>query len=149
MIGLLQRVSQASIVVEAQTIASIDLGLLAMIGIERGDGSVQVERMLERLLAYRVFLDQEGRMNLALQEVGGGLLLVPQITLTADTQKGNRPSLSRAAAPDLGRVLFEELVRLGQGVGVPVVAGRFGATMQVNLSNEGPVTFLLHVSPDA
>ena len=149
MIGLLQRVSQASIVVEAQTIASIDLGLLAMIGIERGDGSVQVERMLERLLAYRVFLDQEGRMNLALQEVGGGLLLVPQITLTADTQKGNRPSLSRAAAPDLGRVLFEELVRLGQGVGVPVVAGRFGATMQVNLSNEGPVTFLLHVSPDS
>ena len=149
MIGLLQRVSQASIVVEAQTIASIDLGLLAMIGIERGDGSVQVERMLERLLAYRVFLDQEGRMNLALQEVGGGLLLVPQITLTADTQKGNRPSLSRAAAPDLGRVLFEELVRLGQGVGVPVVAGRFGATMQVNLSNEGPVTFLLHVPPDA
>ncbi len=149
MIGLLQRVSQASIVVEAQTIASIDLGLLAMIGIERGDGSVQVERMLERLLAYRVFLDQEGRMNLALQEVGGGLLLVPQITLTADTQKGNRPSLSRAAAPDLGRVLFEELVRLGQGVGVPVVAGRFGATMQVNLSNEGPVTFLLHVPPDS
>ncbi len=149
MIGLLQRVSQASIVVEAQTIASIDLGLLAMIGIERGDGSVQVERMLERLLAYRVFLDQEGRMNLALQEVGGGLLLVPQITLTADTQKGNRPSLSRAAAPDLGRVLFEELVRLGQSVGVPVVAGRFGATMQVNLSNEGPVTFLLHVPPDS
>ena len=149
MIGLLQRVSQASIVVEAQTIASIDLGLLAMIGIERGDGSVQAERMLERLLAYRVFLDQEGRMNLALQEVGGGLLLVPQITLTADTQKGNRPSLSRAAAPDLGRVLFEELVRLGQGVGVPVVAGRFGATMQVNLSNEGPVTFLLHVPPDS
>jgi D-tyrosyl-tRNA(Tyr) deacylase len=149
LIGLLQRVSQASIVVEAQTIASIDLGLLAMIGIERGDGSVQVERMLERLLAYRVFLDQEGRMNLALQEVGGGLLLVPQITLTADTQKGNRPSLSRAAAPDLGRVLFEELVRLGQGVGVPVVAGRFGATMQVNLSNEGPVTFLLHVPPDS
>ena len=149
MIGLLQRVSQASIVVEARTIASIDLGLLAMIGIERGDGSVQVERMLERLLAYRVFLDQEGRMNLALQEVGGGLLLVPQITLTADTQKGNRPSLSRAAAPDLGRVLFEELVRLGQGVGVPVVAGRFGATMQVNLSNEGPVTFLLHVPPDS
>lgn len=149
MIGLLQRVSQASIVVEAQTIASIDLGLLAMIGIERGDGSVQAERMLERLLAYRVFLDQEGRMNLALQEVGGGLLLVPQITLTADTQKGNRPSLSRAAAPDLGRVLFEELVRLGQSVGVPVVAGRFGATMQVNLSNEGPVTFLLHVPPDS
>ena len=135
--------------VEAQIIASIDLGLLAMIGIERGDGSVQAERMLERLLAYRVFPDQEGRMNLALREVGGGLLLVPQITLTADTQKGNRPGLSRAATPDLGRKLFEELVRLGQGVGVPVVAGRFGATMQVNLSNEGPVTFLLHVSPDA
>ena len=135
--------------VEAQTIASIDLGLLVMIGIERGDGSVQAERMLERLLAYRVFPDQEGRMNLALREVGGGLLLVPQITLAADTQKGNRPGLSRAATPDLGRELFEELVRLGQGVGVPVVAGRFGATMQVNLSNEGPVTFLLHVSPDA
>ena len=96
--------------VEAQTIASIDLGLLAMIGIERGDSSVQAERMLERLLAYRVFPDQEGRMNLALREVEGGLLLVPQITLIADTQKGNRPSLSRAATPELGRALFEELV---------------------------------------
>ena len=148
MIGLLQRVSQASVVVEGETIAAIGEGLLVMVGIEHGDGLAQAGRLLERLLAYRVFPDREGRMNLDVREVRGSVLLVPQFTLAADTRKGNRPGFSRAADPDLGRALFEQLVGLGQSTAVPVVAGRFAATMQVNLSNEGPVTFWLRVSPD-
>ena len=149
MIGLLQRVSQASVVVEGETIAAIGEGLLVMVGIEHGDGLAQAGRLLERVLAYRVFPDREGRMNLDVREVHGSVLFVPQFTLAADTRKGNRPGFSRAADPDLGRALFEQLVGLGQSAAVPVVAGRFAATMQVNLSNEGPVTFWLRVSPDA
>ena len=145
LIGLLQRVSQASVVVEGQTIAAIDLGLLVMVGIEREDRGAQAERLLERLLAYRVFPDQGGRMNLDVREAGGSLLLVPQFTLAADTRKGNRPGFSAAADPMLGQALFEQLVGLGRTAAVPVLAGRFGATMQVNLSNEGPVTFWLRV----
>ena len=148
MIGLLQRVSQGSVLVEDETIAAIGAGLLVMVGIEHGDGDAQAERLLERLLAYRVFPDEEGRMNHDVREVGGSVLLVPQFTLAADTRKGNRPGFSRAADPGVGQTLFERLVELGQNVKVPVVAGRFGATMQVNLSNEGPVTFWLRVSPD-
>lgn len=148
MIGLLQRVSQASVVVEGQSVAAIDLGLLVMVGVEVGDGAAQAARLLERLLAYRVFPDREGRMNLDVREAGGSLLLVPQFTLAADTRKGNRPGFSRAADPGLGQELFEQLVDLGRTAAVPVVAGRFGATMQVNLSNEGPVTFWIRVSPD-
>jgi len=148
LIGLLQRVSQASVVVEGQSVAAIDLGLLVMVGVEGGDGAAQAERLLERLLAYRVFPDREGRMNLDVREAGGSLLLVPQFTLAADTRKGNRPGFSRAADPGLGQELFEQLVDLGRTAAVPVVAGRFGATMQVNLSNEGPVTFWIRVSPD-
>ena len=133
---------------EGEPIAAIGPGLLVMVGIEQGDGDAQAERLLERLLAYRVFPDEEGRMNHAVREVGGSVLLVPQFTLAADTRKGNRPGFSRAADPGGGQTLFERLVELGQNVKVPVVAGRFGATMQVNLSNEGPVTFWLRVSPD-
>ncbi len=147
MIGLLQRVSQASVVVEDQTVAEIGLGLLVLVGVETGDGEPQAARLLERVLAYRVFPDAEGRMNLDVRAAGGGLLLVPQFTLAADTHKGNRPGFSRAAEPALGRALFQHLVGLGAGVEVPVVAGRFGASMQVNLSNEGPVTFWLRVAP--
>ena len=148
MIGLLQRVSQASVAVEGETVAAIGTGLLVLVGIERGDGAAQAERLLERLLAYRVFPDGEGRMNLDVRAGGGSILLVPQFTLAADTRKGNRPGFSGAADPAVGRALFEQLVGLGQSAGVPVVAGRFGATMQVNLSNEGPVTFWLRVTPD-
>ena len=148
MIGLLQRVSQASVVVDGETIAAIGTGLLVMVGIEHGDGAAQAERLLERLVAYRVFPDGEGRMNLDVGAVGGSILLVPQFTLAADTRKGNRPGFSGAADPAVGRALFEQLVELGRSAGVPVVAGRFGATMQVNLSNEGPVTFWLRVAPD-
>ena len=148
MIGLLQRVSQASVVVEGQSVAAIGLGLLVMVGVEGGDGAAQAERLLERVLAYRVFPDREGRMNLDVREAGGSLLLVPQFTLAADTRKGNRPGFSRAADRGLGQELFERLVNLGRTAAVPVVAGRFGADMQVNLSNEGPVTFWIRVSPD-
>lgn len=148
LIGLLQRVSEASVIVEGERIAAIEWGLLVMVGIERGDGGAQAGRLLERLLAYRVFPDPEGRMNLDVREAGGSVLLVPQFTLAADTRKGNRPGFSRAADPAHGRALFEQLVGLGRTATVPVVAGRFGATMQVNLRNEGPVTFWLRVSPD-
>ncbi len=147
MIGLLQRVSRASVVVAGETVAAIDLGLLVLVGVERGDAAAQAGRLLERLLAYRVFPDAEGRMNLDVREAGGSLLLVPQFTLAADTRKGNRPGFSRAADPAAGEALFRTLVGLGRAAPVPVVAGRFGATMQVNLSNEGPVTFWLSVPP--
>ena len=149
MIGLLQRVSRADVRVGGEVIAEIGVGLAVLVGVETGDGEAQAARLLERLLAYRVFSDAEGRMNLDVRETGGGLLLVPQFTLVADTEKGNRPGFSRAADPDVGREVFECLVRMAAGAEVPVVAGRFGATMQVNLSNEGPVTFRLRVLPSA
>ena len=147
MIGLLQRVSRASVVVDAQAIAAIERGLVVLVGIEKGDGLREAARLLERLLAYRVFPDADGRMNLDVRQADGSVLLVPQFTLVADTRKGNRPGFSRAAGPALGRELFEALAGLGRAAPVPVLAGRFGATMQVNLSNEGPVTFWLRVPP--
>ena len=147
MIGLLQRVSQASVVVEGRVIAEIGAGLLVFVAVETGDREAQAARLMERLLAYRVFPDQQGRINLDVRRVGGSLLLVPQFTLAADTRKGNRPGFSRAADPALGRRLFDYLVSLGGGAPVPVAAGRFGASMQVNLSNEGPMTFWLRVPP--
>jgi D-tyrosyl-tRNA(Tyr) deacylase len=147
MIGLLQRVSQADVVVAGKTIARIGSGLAVLVGVERGDTEREGTRLLERLLAFRVFADAEGRMNLSLHDVGGELLLVPQFTLAADTTRGNRPGFSRAAEPDNGRDLFEGLVRLANRGGTAVASGQFGAMMQVNLSNEGPVTFWLRVPP--
>jgi len=149
LIGLLQRVSRADVRVGGEVIAEIGVGLAVMVGVETGDGEAQAARLLERLLAYRVFPDVEGRMNLDVREAGGGLLLVPQFTLVADTEKGNRPGFSRAAPPDVGREIFESLLRMAAVAQLPVAAGRFGATMQVNLSNEGPVTFRLRVPPRA
>lgn len=149
MIGLLQRVSQANVVVEGGTVAQIDLGLLVMIGIERDDGVEQANRLLDRLLKYRVFPDKEERMNLNVQEVGGSMILVPQFTLVADTSKGTRPGFSRAASPDLSSALFDHLVSYGKKSTVPVFSGCFGKTMQVGLCNEGPVTFWLRVMPDS
>ena len=145
MIGLLQRVSHADVVVDGETIARIGSGLAVLVGVERGDTDREASRLLERLLAFRVFADDQGRMNLSVTELGGELLLVPQITLAADTAKGNRPGFSKAAEPDLGQDLFEGLVRLARSSGIAVASGRFGAMMQVNLSNEGPVTFWLQV----
>jgi D-aminoacyl-tRNA deacylase len=147
MIGLLQRVSGARVEVDGETVAAIGRGLLVLVGVERGDGEAQAERLLERLLSYRVFPDAEGRMNRSLADVGGGLLLVPQFTLPADTRKGTRPSFTPAAAPEAGMQLFDFLLERARVRHAPVAAGRFGADMQVSLTNDGPVTFWLQVPP--
>lgn len=147
MIGLLQRVSSAQVAVDGTVMAAIERGLLVLIGVERGDDEVRAERLLERLLGYRVFPDEAGRMNLALRDVRGGLLLVPQFTLAADTTKGARPSFSSAASPETGRVLFDYLVTRARARYPHVGSGRFGADMKVTLTNDGPVTFWLRVTP--
>jgi len=149
MIGLLQRVSAAQVVVEEEIVGEIDAGLLVLIGVERGDSEAQAARLLERLLNYRVFADAEGKMNQSLRDVGGGLLLVPQFTLAADTRKGLRPSFTPAAPPADGERLFNALAALARQQLAPVATGRFGAHMQVSLINDGPVTFWLRVAPDA
>ena len=148
MIGLLQRVSQASVAVAGEDIACIGAGLLVLVGVERDDEPAQGRRLLERLLNYRVFADADGRMNLSLRDTGGGLLLVPQFTLVADTAKGNRPGFSRGAPPQLGQQLFEQLVDQAGAAHGDVGSGRFGADMQVSLVNDGPVTFWLRVGAD-
>ena len=149
MIGLLQRVTQAEVRVGEETIAAIGRGLLVLVGVERGDGAAQADRLLERLLGYRVFPDAEGRMNLGLRDIGGGLLLVPQFTLAADTRKGMRPSFTPAAPPEEGARWFDYLAKRARSVHAPVETGRFGADMQVSLVNDGPVTFWLQASPPA
>lgn len=145
MIGLLQRVSEAEVRAEARTIAAIGQGLLVFIGVEQGDGEAQAERLLERVLGYRVFPDRDDKMNLSVSDIAGGLLLVPQFTLSADTKKGMRPSFSSAATPDEGRRLFDYLVKQAERSPLNVACGRFGANMQVALVNDGPVTFWLQV----
>lgn len=143
MIGLLQRVSQARVVVAGEVVGAIGRGLLVLVGVQRGDREAQAERLVERILGYRVFPDGDDRMNLSLRDVQGGLLLVPQFTLAADTRKGTRASFTSAAPPEEGRRLFEHLVVRAR-LDYPVVhTGRFGADMQVGLVNEGPVTFWL------
>ena len=149
MIALIQRVSAARVVVDHQTRGEIGVGLLGLIGVERGDGAAQGARLLERLLDFRVFADAAGRMNLSLRDVRGGLLLVPQFTLAADTTSGNRPGFSTAAAPALARQLFEQLVATARATYPHVASGEFGAHMQVSLTNDGPVTFWLQVDPKA
>ena len=147
MIGLLQRVTEASVTVQGELVGAIRHGLLVLVGVEQGDAEAQADRLLERLLGYRVFPDAEARMNLDLRQVRGGLLLVPQFTLAADTRKGNRPSFTPAAAPEEGRRLFSYLVEKAVAQHSPVATGRFGADMQVALVNDGPVTFWLQVPP--
>lgn len=149
MIGLLQRVSRAEVRVRGDTVGAIDQGLLVLVGVERGDTRGQGERLLERVLGYRVFADAEGRMNRNLTEVGGGLLLVPQFTLPADTRKGMRPSFTPAAAWALGRELFEQLAFRARQRHAPVGTGVFGAEMEVESVNQGPVTFWLRAPPPA
>jgi D-tyrosyl-tRNA(Tyr) deacylase len=138
MIGLLQRVTHASVAVNQKIIGRIDRGLLVLIGIEQQDSATQ-----ERLLGYRVFPDSEGKMNLSLADIKGGLLLVPQFTLPADTSKGMRPGFSPAAAPEKGKELFEYLLRLAKKKYHAVESGMFSMDMQVTLTNDGPVTFWL------
>ena len=147
MIGLLQRVSRAAVIVDDRTIGKIDRGLLVLVGIEKDDTQRTAERLAERLLDYRVFADAGQRMNLGLRDAGGGLLLVPQFTLAADTRKGLRASFSGAADPALGRRLFDELVRHASQLHQPVETGEFGTDMQVSLVNDGPVTFWLQTGP--
>ena len=143
MIALIQRVSRARVVVEQETVGAIDHGMLALIGIEKDDSPQRGERLLHRLLHYRIFPDDQGRMNLNLQQVQGGLLLVSQFTLVADTRKGNRPSFSAGASPERGKELFEQLVAQAQACHQPVASGVYAADMQVELVNDGPVTFWL------
>jgi D-aminoacyl-tRNA deacylase len=149
MIGLLQRVGEARVTVDGQIVGEIGTGLLVLVCAERGDSEAGAGRLLERLLGYRVFPDPAGRMNLSLREAGGGLLLVPQFTLAADTRKGTRPSFTPAAAPEVGQRLFDHMLALAQQAHSPVAAGRFGAHMQVSLINDGPVTLWLRVEPAA
>ena len=147
MIGLLQRVGAARVDVAGEAVGEIDAGLLVLVGVERGDGEAQADRLLDRLLGYRVFADAEGKMNRSVRDCGGGLLLVPQFTLAADTRKGMRPSFTPAAPPAEGERLFAYLVEQARHQHAPVAAGRFGAHMQVSLTNDGPVTFWLRVAP--
>jgi D-tyrosyl-tRNA(Tyr) deacylase len=149
MIGLLQRVTRARVDIEGTSVAEIGPGLLVLVGVERGDGALEAARLAERLLAYRVFPDDHGRMNRNVLEAGGAMLLVPQFTLAADTRSGNRPGFSRAADPAAGARGFEYLVAEVVARGANVRQGRFGAHMQVSLVNDGPVTFWLQVPPGA
>lgn len=146
MITLIQRVSEADVSVDGETIGAIDAGLLALVAIEPGDGEPQARRMVERLLGYRVFADERGLMNRSLTETGGGLLLVPQFTLAADTAKGMRPSFTMVATRELGERWFTRLVDLARAAHARVETGRFGASMRVRLVNEGPATFWLRVN---
>ncbi len=146
MIGLLQRVSRASVRVEDELIGQIGVGILVLVGFERGDQEERLDRFLERLLNYRVFADSAGRMNRSVRDIGGGLLLVPQFTLAADTNSGNRPSFTPAAPPALGQALFEGLVERAELAWPQVQTGLFGADMQVELVNDGPVTFWLQLN---
>ncbi len=143
MIALIQRVTNANVVVNNQVIGEIKQGVLALIGVEKFDEEANAERLLERLLGYRIFSDQEGKMNLSVTDIQGGLLLVPQFTLAADTRKGKRPSFSSAAPPEKGQWLFDYLLQLSQKNYPKVASGQFGADMQVSLCNDGPVTFWL------
>jgi len=143
MIGLIQRVARACVTTDGRRVGEIGRGTLALIGVRRGDDRAAADRLLERLLAYRIFPDAEGRMNLSLQAIAGGLLLVPQFTLAADTHKGTRAGFSTAAAPEEARQLFAYLLEQAMSAHSPVAAGEFGAEMQVELVNDGPVTFWL------
>jgi len=145
MIALLQRVCRASVEVEGRCIGEIASGLLVFVGVERGDGAVQADRLLERVLGYRVFEDDQGRMNRSLIDVRGGMLLVPQFTLAADTSKGTRPSFTPAAEPAEGKRWFDYLIGVAREAHAPVASGVFGAHMKVALVNDGPVTFWLQV----
>ena len=147
MIGLLQRVQNASVLVDGSLVSEIGRGILVFIGVERGDGRAEAERLLLKLLGYRVFPDQDGKMNRSLADINGGLLLVPQFTLASDTKKWMRPGFSTAASPDSCRSLFAELVNLARQRYSSVDSGIFGEDMQVSLTNDGPVTFWLQVSP--
>jgi D-tyrosyl-tRNA(Tyr) deacylase len=143
--ALLQRVRQASVRVDGQLVADISAGLLVFLGVNKFDSDASCKKLLDKVLAYRMFSDEQGKMNLNLRQVYGELLVVSQFTLVADTQKGLRPSFSSAGLPYESECLYEKFIHLASEVGVSVKAGRFGADMQVSLVNDGPVTFILEV----
>lgn len=146
MIALLQRVTRASVVVDGAVIGAIDAGLMVLVCAERGDTEREADALLTKLLGYRVFADAAGKMNLSVTDVAGGLLLVPQFTLAADTKSGSRPSFTPAASPEDGRRLFDHFVTQARARHPVVATGQFGADMQVSLTNDGPVTFWLQTS---
>ncbi|UOD33097.1 D-tyrosyl-tRNA(Tyr) deacylase [Massilia violaceinigra] len=147
MIALLQRVSHASVVVDGATIGAIDAGLLVLLCAEKGDSEKEGDALLTKLLGYRVFSDEAGKMNRSVTDINGGLLLVPQFTLAADTKSGTRPSFTPAASPQDGLRLFDHVVRQARARHATVETGQFGADMKVSLTNDGPVTFWLQVHP--
>ena len=142
MIALIQRVTAASVAIGGETVGAIGTGILALVGVERGDGEAQAERLAQKVLAYRIFADAAGKMNLSLEQARGEILAVPQFTLVADTHSGTRPSFSSGASPEDGAKLFERFAQLTKAK-----TGRFGAHMRVSLVNDGPVTFWLQVKP--
>ena len=146
MVGLLQRVTSAKVAIDGKTVGEIGRGLLVLVGIERADNEAQGARLVDRLLGFRVFPDEAGKMNRSVQDIDGGVLLVPNFTLVADTAKGTRASFTPAAAPDVGQRLFDHVVARAQEQHGAVRSGVFGADMQVMLVNDGPVTFWLRVS---
>lgn len=145
MIALIQRVAEAKVVVDNKNIGEIQQGILAFIGIEKNDHDESVSRLVDKILSYRIFSDEEDKMNLSVQDIKGGLLLVPQFTLAADTQKGCRPSFSSAAPPEEGERLFNEFVKQAKNKYQLIETGQFGADMKISLLNDGPVTFWLQV----
>lgn len=149
MLALLQRVSQARVDIDGQTVGSIGAGLLVFVCAEHGDSVSQADRLLAKILKLRIFADANGRMNRSVQDAGGGLLIVSQFTLAADTTGGNRPSFTDAAPPDEGRRLYDYFVQRAQASHPVVQTGRFGADMQVQLVNDGPVTIPLRIAPGA
>ena len=147
MIALIQRVVEASVALGGETVGAIGPGILALIGVERGDGESEAQRLAERVVGYRIFPDAAGKMNLSLKDTEGGLLVVPQFTLVADTNSGNRPSFSSGASPADGERFFNHFLSCARKMHDGVQTGRFGADMKVSLVNDGPVTFWLRVSP--
>ncbi|MDX1810377.1 MAG: D-aminoacyl-tRNA deacylase [Gammaproteobacteria bacterium] len=145
MIGLIQRVSTANVVVDGQIIGEIGQGILVLLGVQREDNESKADRLLERILTYRIFSDENDKMNRSLRDIQGGLLLVPQFTLAADTKKGTRPGFSTAAHPDDAKKLFSYAVEKANSMHPAVASGQFGADMKVSLTNDGPVTFWLEV----
>jgi len=142
-IALIQRVTQAEVVVNQQSIGKISQGILALIGVEKNDTNAEISKLLHKIIHYRIFADAEDKMNLSVKDIQGGILLVPQFTLAADTKKGLRPSFSSSAPPDVARRLFEQFVSEAKQQYSIIETGQFGADMQVSLINDGPVTFNL------
>lgn len=146
MLSVVQRVAEAAVFVDGRAIGEIGAGLLVLVCAEQGDTEIQADALLAKILKLRIFADEEGRMNRSVQDIGGGLLIVSQFTLAADTRKGNRPSFTRAAAPDQGRILYEHFLAHARALHPVVACGEFGANMQVRLINDGPVTIPLATS---